>query len=254
VTAIPTPAFQQAVATPRPNAARARRHLPSLWLQILIALVAVVVIAGAYILSTRSGGVEELTAIDRLAKSIPVEATESREWRERPWPKYPSPTPPVSSRGRAVRIGALIIELEALATSGDSAAAPVATQVSALLDEFPNGSVVGDAYRALANVDAVRDTLSRAEASRMAEVLAGPTNVRLGAWLQAGRIAAARNDTAFFSRSDTWVTLWFARMAAGEDANTRASVSVLSGYIAQPPRDSRRILVALDALLRALAG
>jgi hypothetical protein len=161
---------------------------------------------------------------------------------------------PLSTRGRAVRVGALIIELEALAKSGDSTAAHVADQVSTLLDEIPNGGVAGAAYRALANFGAVHDSLKRAQAALAAESLAGVSDVRLGAWLEAGRIAAARNDTLFFSRTDTWLTLWNARMAAGDEANTRAAVSVLSGFIATPPRDSRRILVALDAVLRALAN
>jgi hypothetical protein len=122
------------------------------------------------------------------------------------------------------------------------------------LAELPNEGGVGEAYRALAHERSFADSAKRAEAGRGAETLAGPTKIRLGTWLEAGRIAAARNDTSFFSRPDTWSTLWIARGAAGDDANTRASVTVLSAYIAEPQRDARRIAVALDALLRALAN
>jgi hypothetical protein len=254
VTNFPTPALQQAVAMPRSRDAAARRRQPGLGGQLLIAVAAVVVIAAAYLFATRSRGEEELTAVDRIASALPADAATSREWRLRPWPQFPVPSHPLSSRGRAVRVGALIIELEALAKSGDSTAARVAGQVSTLLEEMPNGAVAGAAYHALAGAEAVVDTLKRAEAARAVEALAGAPDVRLGAWLEAGRIAAARNDTAFFSRSDTWLTLWNARLAVGDDANSRASVSVLSSYIATPPRDSRRILIALDAVLRALAN
>jgi hypothetical protein len=151
-------------------------------------------------------------------------------------------------------VGALLVELEVLAANGDSAAAKVAAQVGELFGDYPNGSATVAAYRALADVEAVADSTKRADAARAAETLAGVTEVRLGAWLEAARIAAVRNNTAFFSRPDTWSTLWIARGVAGEDANTRASVTVLSAYIAEPQRDARRISVALDALLRALAN
>jgi hypothetical protein len=232
----------------------ARPRQPSLAIQLLIAVSAVAVIAGAYTFSTRSVGEEELTAVDRIASAIPARATATREWRDRPWSELPTPRQTLSARGRAVRVGALIIELEALATSGDSTAARVAEQVSTLLDSIPNGTVVASAYRALADIAAVDDSVKRVEAARAAELLAGPTNVRLGAWLEAARIAVAHKNTSFFSRTDTWLTLWSARTAAGEDPNTRASVSVLSAFIAEAPRDSRRISIGLDALLRALAN
>ena len=215
--------------------------------------MAVLVIAAALKLSKANRTTDELPAVDRVVATLPAAAITSTEWRQRPWAEFQADHP-ISSRGRAVRVGALIIELEALAMSGDSTAGRLAGQVSKLLDEIPNGNAVGNAYRALADAEALADTAKRAAAARAAETLAGPTNVRLGAWLEAGRIAAAHNDTAFFSRPDTWSTLWVARGAAGDDANTRASVTVLSAYIAEPRRDSRRIGVALDALLRALAN
>jgi hypothetical protein len=213
------------------------------------------VIAAAYVLLTKSRASDELPSVDRIAAALPADASDSPEWREHPWTEFPVSDQPLSRRGRAVRMGALIVELEALAAGGDSTAARVAGQVSKLADEDSSARTVGSAYRALADVEAVADRAKRAEAARVAELIAGSTDdVRLGAWLEAARIAAARSDTAFFSAHDTWLALWFARGAAGEDANTRASVSVLSAFVAEPRRDSRRIFVALDALLRALAN
>jgi hypothetical protein len=240
------------MAASNSNAVQARPRPTSVWREILIAIVAVLVIAVALKLSKVSRTTDELPPIDQVVATLPAAAT-STEWRQRPWAEFQADHP-LSSRGRAVRVGALIIELEAVAMSGDSTAGRLAGQVSKLLDAIPNGNAVGNAYRALADAEALADSAKRAEAARAAETLAGSTNVRLGAWLEAGRIAAAHNDTAFFSRPDTWTTLWVARGAAGEDANTRASVTVLSAYIAEPRRDSRRIAVALDALLRALAN
>ena len=232
---------------------RASRQ-PGLWREIAIAIVAIAAIALALQYSKRSRTPEEPPTINSIVASLPAEANESREWRERPWPQFTSANQSVSRRGRAVRVGALLVELEVLAANGDSAAAKVAAQVGELFGDYPNGSATVAAYRALADVEAVADSAKRADAARAAETLAGVTEVRLGAWLEAARIAAVRNDTAFFSRPDTWSTLWIARGVAGEDANTRASVTVLSAYIAEPQRDARRLSVALDALLRALAN
>jgi len=217
-------------------------------------MVAIAAIALALQYSKRSRTPDDPPPIERIIATVSSGASESRDWRERPWPQIASANQPLSRRGRAVRVGALIVELEALAANGDSAAAKVAAQVGELLGDYPNGVTTVAAYRALADVEAVGDSAKRADAARGAETLAGITEVRLGAWLEAARIAAVRNDTSFFSRPDTWSTLWIARGVAGEDANTRASVTVLSAYIAEPQRDSRRISVALDALLRALAN
>jgi len=232
----------------------AKPRRSGLWREIVIGLAAVLAIAAALEFSKRSRSKDEMPAVERIVAVLPAGATAAPEWRTRPWTEFRGSGQPISKRGRAIRVGALITELEAFALSDDSTAAKIAAQVSALLDEYPAGGAVGHVYRVLADSQTYRDRTKRMEAARAAETLAGPTDVRLGAWLEAGRIAAARNDTAFFSRPDTWSSLWVARTAAAEDANTRASVTVLSAYIAEPPRDSRRIAIALDALLRALAN
>ena len=232
----------------RPQRARVRR-------EIWIAIAAVLVIAAALQLSKRGRAANELPSVDRMVASLPSNVTSSTDdWRTRPWREFRGSGQPITRRGRAVRVGALIVELEALASRGDSAAPGDASQIAALVDEYPGGSSAGDAFRALADTQAVRDVARRREAARAAETLVRANELRLGAWLEAGRIAAGRGDTAFFSGPDTQAALNAARAAAGDDAEARASITELSTLMAAPRRDLGRISVALDTLLRALAN
>jgi len=44
--------------------------------------------------------------IERIIATLPSGASESRDWRERPWPQIAGANQPLSRRGRAVRVGA----------------------------------------------------------------------------------------------------------------------------------------------------
>jgi hypothetical protein len=107
----------------------------------------------------------------------------------------------MTPRARAVRIGARLVELELALRGGDPAAARTAAQVAILLGELPGSGPV---------VSIFRDIQGRAGAPwaelepqvehgrEAAAAMAGEDDVRLGAWLQAARIAAGRQDAAFF--------------------------------------------------------
>ncbi|MFL5614813.1 MAG: hypothetical protein ACJ796_14215 [Gemmatimonadaceae bacterium] len=117
-----------------------------------------------------------------------------------PWHALRGNGEQLSRDHRAVRVGALLMGLELRIASGDTSAGTAALQIAALLDGFPAGSTAGDAFRALAqspNAAALR-------AARVAaEEMAGEQAVRAGAWLEAARIAAGRQDPSFFKRPST---------------------------------------------------
>ena len=72
----------------------------------------------------------------------------------RPWREFRGAGQPVSRRGRAVRLGALLTDLELFAAMGDTAAASIAAQIAAVVDEYPGGTAVGDSYRAMIRLGA----------------------------------------------------------------------------------------------------
>jgi hypothetical protein len=223
--------------------------------EIVIAIAAVLVIAAALQVSKRARDRNELPRVDRLVALIPATAASpATDWRIHPWREFRGAGQPLTPRGRAMRVGALIADLEALATRGDSSATAIASQVAVLLDEYPGGSSVGDAYRSLADTQSVRAPARRTEAAAAAETLVGRTDLRLGAWLEAARIAAATGDTAFFSRSDTTAAVRAALFAAGNDSGLRRSVTALSTALNTSPRDLRRISTALDTVLGEFAN
>ncbi len=226
------------------------------WLgrDLLIAAAAVLMIAVALPLAKRNRTVDTLPPVDRIATLLPGGDVAPDTWRARPWREFRGSGSPVSPRGRAVRIGAMIIELEVLAGRGDSAASGVASQIGALLNEYPGGSSAGDSYRALATARTISDPAVRAEVARIAETLVGAPALQLGAWLEAGRLAAARRDSAFFAPAATATALRVARSAAGDDTDARTAVTTLSAALAEPRRDWGRVSSALDAVLAALAN
>jgi hypothetical protein len=125
-------------------------------------------------------------------------------------PASPSTTPPwrtlrgggeqLSRAHRAVRVGALLTDLELRVAQGDTAAGTAALQIAALLEGFPAGSTAGDAFRTLAQKP---DASTLRGARSAAEEMAGAQALRVGAWLEAARIAAGREDSTFFRRSTT---------------------------------------------------
>lgn len=97
---------------------------------------------------------------------------------------------PITERGRAVRLGVLLVQHALLSRTADRAATDRAREIAALLEGIPGGSAVAGEWRGGASVP--RDAAARAES------LADPDFVRFGAWLESARTAAAARDTAWF--------------------------------------------------------
>ena len=101
----------------------------------------------------------------------------------------------LSPEARAVRLGAAIAEFELRNRRTDSSAHASIEDVVRELNTFPSGADARTAYRSLripADDSAVRS------AARMAERAGGKRAVRLGAWLQSARFAAAMGDSSAF--------------------------------------------------------
>ncbi len=122
------------------------------------------------------------------------------DWDPSPWGSTRSATDAMTPRARAIRIGARLVELELALRGQDPAAAGTAAQVATLLGELRGAGPAVSRFRQIQErAGAPWPELEplMEEASDAAD-LAGEDDVRLGAWLQAARIAAGRRDAGFF--------------------------------------------------------
>jgi hypothetical protein len=123
------------------------------------------------------------------------------DFERSPWGSTRSASDPMTPRARAVRIGARLVELELALRGQDPAAARTAAQVAILLGELPGSGLAASIFRDIqARAGAPWPELepSMEQGSEAAAALAGEDDVRLGAWLQAARIAAERQEIDFF--------------------------------------------------------
>jgi hypothetical protein len=181
-------------------------------------------------------------------KSIGASLIDTKPWRE-----LRGAPGPLTRHGRAIRIGALIADLEVASSRGDTASALIAVRIGALADEYPGGGGTGDAYRALAAGGAATAERRSAAAEAM-ETLVGTRDLRLGAWLETARMAARSHDSAFFAAPSTKAALSRARSLAVGRPNADEAVETMSAGLDAPARDWNAIAVASDNLLATLAN
>jgi hypothetical protein len=221
----------------------------------VLAIAAVVLIAVAlpFVRGTRGPGLDDPRAIAALVQRTETAGT---LWQRPAWSEVRGPSDALSARARAVRIGARIVDLDLLARTGDPAATRVALQAAALLDAVPAGGVAASAFRALADQDA--DAMSSdafGQAVTFAEQVAGVTEVRAGAWLEAARMAASVSDASFFERARIQAARRAISSLAGLSAPARAALDELDRLLVDAPApDWPAIESALSALLRELAS
>ena len=132
----------------------------------------------------------------------------------------------LSERGRAMRVGALLVEFERSWVRGDSSAQPIADAIAALLADQPDGS------EAAALFGSGSDNARSPDARRALAPLVRAAPMGIGGWLQAARVAAAMGDAGFF--------------ASVKSRKTRAALLAMPGVTpeVQAARDR------LDELLR----
>ena len=225
---------------------RFRTYAPTL------AVAAALLIAVSVPMLRRTGG-PDLEAPHALAALVQPSGDAVTVWQQPSWTELRGTTDALSARARAVRIGARIVDLGLLARVRDSSAARVALQVASLLDGIPAGGMAASAYRAFADpttADLSDDALRRAES--FAEQVAGTSEVRAGAWLEAARVAAVARDGSFFesSMSDAERTISSLRNVP---QSMNSALAELTRLLGTEPRDWPAIENALSVILRELA-
>lgn len=154
----------------------------------------------------------------------------------------------LSPEARAVRLGAAIAEFELRNRRTDSSAHAGLEDVVRELNTFPRGADAATAYRSLripADDSAVRS------AARMAERAGGKRAVRLGAWLQSARFAAAVGDSSAF---DAAVVKSVATGAMTLDARPEIETAArqFEDIAGERPHNWTALSTAVEELLRLL--
>jgi hypothetical protein len=160
------------------------------------------------------------------------------DWNRRPWTATRGAEDPLTPQARSVRLGAVLLELEVAVRAGDQGAARLAEEAALLLGGFPGAGPAASIYRAVARhaIDAPAEAaalLPEGEAAALA--IADAERVRIGAWLQGARMAAARRDAAFF------------RTRSSGAALDRLEVFTAAGGDPERVQSIRRALDAEDA-------
>lgn len=154
----------------------------------------------------------------------------------------------LSAAARAVRVGAAIAELELRHRRADSSARAIAERVAGLLGTFPRS---GDAVNAFRSLGASPHDSALRNAATMAEEVAGASGVRLGAWLQSARFAAATGDSSPFDAARVR-SVSRAAITIDDRAGTEYAARQFEDVTRKRPHDWAAIATSVDELLHLL--
>lgn len=171
----------------RPPALEVNRKRTSYYLLALVTLVAAIV---GYRLLHRPPPVpsDPIALVAVLSPAAAASAGLAPEWSV-----MRGVSDSLSERGRAVRVGALLVEFERATARGDSTAQRWADAIAALLVDQPDGVEVAAIFAG--GGDAARAPDARHKLAPL--VRAAP--MAIGGWLQAARVASAAGDAGFFA-------------------------------------------------------
>jgi hypothetical protein len=154
----------------------------------------------------------------------------------------------LGERARAVRIGALIVEMERAVTRDDSTAHTHSEAISALLANTPDAAEVAGLF---ATLEDARQLTSRAALAPFAR--AAP--MALGAWLQGARVAAAAGDAGFFASQRSRESVRLLLLLPNVSPEVQAARERLDAILLRRGRpDFAAAIGALEVLQRELAS
>lgn len=179
-------------------------------------------------------------------------------WEGRPWTVTRAPGDPLTPETRAARLGARLVNLDLAVRARDTAAAQLAAEIAVLLEEIPAAGPVASVYREIGRragepPQALAPLLERGRVG--VTRLAGEELVALAAWVEAARIAAARQDLAFFRARASRAALERAAELPILDGPARESLERVQTMLASADApDWDALQRELTELLRALGS
>lgn len=220
------------------------------WVGLAAAATLVVTVT----IRSRVGGIERFPDTGSMLALVSTSAGVSTPaFDTPPWNERRGAANDLAAVSRGVRIGARIADLEALRRgANESARVRVAFELAGLLDGIPGGSAAAIPYSDMATSRAALSTQDARSAAETAETFGGPDEVRLGFWLEAARIAIARQDTGFFHAAPARSARRAIERLPGTARETRGLAAQLESAFDGPrPRPNASSVVT--ELLRQLA-
>ena len=127
-------------------------------------------------------------------------------WDASPWGTTRGASDPLTPQARAVRLGARLVDVELAVRGRDPAASQLATETAMLLEGIPGAAPAAALYRQVAQRAGGPPQRLQPLLEQGREVvprMAGEKWVKLGAWVESARIAAAIRDRDFFASPAT---------------------------------------------------
>lgn len=152
-------------------------------------------------------------------------------WEGQPWPTTRSAVDSIAPRALAVRAGARMVDLALALRSNDVRAVEIATDLRNFARLGTASAVAVSQYDSLLAAltpafDGSRLTPLSERAARSLSGVLGEEDVTLGAWLEGARLAAARNDAAYFREAPPMT---------GLDAEERTAVDRIRALATSDP-------------------
>lgn len=186
-----TPTHAAPDVTPIDAAPSRRRGLAPRWLAIAAVLAGIALAPWLWTrFAANRGG---LVAVE--ADALPA------GWDASPWGATRGAGDGLTDDARAIRLGARLVDLELAVRGRDPATAQLATETAILLEGIsaaaPTGIYHQIARRAGEPPERLEPLLK--EGRELVPQMAGEEQVKLGAWIESARIAAATRDHGFFA-------------------------------------------------------
>lgn len=182
-----------------------RRWRPARWVALAAVLAGAVLIPLLWVTTpraSRGSDPERFVALlqDRGA-GLPF------AWNDVPWPISRGSADQANPRAKAVRIGARLVDLELAVRAGDRSAGEVALEIATMLETVSGAAPAVAIYRELGGRSGEQpdrlDPLMERGAVAVVGLIAETDLLELGAWTEAARVAAARQDLEFFHTRET---------------------------------------------------
>jgi hypothetical protein len=240
----------------RPRRATGWRS-PAVRTLAMAAAVAAIALVPVLRSRTNGGGWQEP---GRLAISAADGAPLPAGWtNQRPWSTKRGGGNSAPEDGTATRIGALLVDQEVAARSGDlTAVSQFSLEIAALLEGLPAGGIVAGEYRSIADEPGLRGRalLQRLDDARenVDAVIQDRDYFALGGWIEAALVAATRQKPAFFRTSGSRRALERATTLEPQNGDAVNAAKRLRRVLDQPQvRDWDSVNGDLRTLLREFA-
>jgi hypothetical protein len=234
---------------------RRPRRLSAQWMALAAVLAGVMLVPFAW-RASRGGAVEypsqAVAMLENPAAGLPVDYDSSR-----PWSRTRGASGPSTDERRAVQFGAYMVDLELAVRARDAEETRLmARRAELLMQDVTAGGLVATSLQAVTaqaggEPSAVLPDLD--EANETAANLLDAEWLVLGAWGEAARFAAARQDTEFFRSPRTRRTLDRAEALVEDHQGSLDALGGIRGAVGGDPVDWTALRIAVDALLKAIA-